>query len=186
MSFFLDGGMRPFFSTIVWKFTIPPRVQYFLYPSSKDKSLTKANLAKRGWQGNSNCTLCASAIETSNHLFLQCSFSRKVWSYFQTTLGLKMIPPSQAQLWDHWRSQEPMHSLKMGLDILLAARFWYVWKECNKRCFEFHAYLPRVLVQQIRKLFMIWATHFIDEETDQLRLIKKTVKSLLDSPPVKN
>jgi len=42
-----NRGIKPVFVQTVWKLKIPPRIQIFLWLLSKNKVLTRINLAKR-------------------------------------------------------------------------------------------------------------------------------------------
>ena len=161
---------------------VPPRVQYFLYLSFLDKILTKNNLAKRGWQGGLNCVLGDATLKTTDHIFLQCSFARKMRSFFCDALGIKILPHSQTVLWNNWRLEEPMRSSRQGLDILLAAGFWCLWKERNRQIFEFHAFLRSALKQQIGRLFLLWTEHAKEGESAQIQRIRNSVKGMLVRP----
>lgn len=35
---------------------------------------------KRGWSGPNICVLCKDEAENAKHLFVDCSFSREIWS----------------------------------------------------------------------------------------------------------
>ncbi|CAN1775039.1 hypothetical protein LINPERHAP1_LOCUS13204 [Linum perenne] len=43
------------------------------------------------------CCLCCQHEEMMHHLFLSCSFSRKIWSHFFSKLGYNWSPPSTLQ-----------------------------------------------------------------------------------------
>ena len=68
---------------------------------------------------------------------------------------LNNLPQTQFLLWSSWRSDEHSQPLRNGLDILITMAQWSLWKERNKRCFDFHAYLPTFVAKQIAKLFFI-------------------------------
>ena len=127
--FLLDGGIRSFFNNIIWKIKVPEKVKYFAYFSFQDKILTKANLTKWGWMSKDSCTLCNSSLETADHLFLQHTFSRLVWSSLQHTLGHKELSQNQFLLWNAWRVEEPMRSNQQEVDILRLSGLWILWEK---------------------------------------------------------
>ena len=116
--FLLDGGIRPYISRTIWKIKIPKKIKFFLYLAFHDKILTRSNLAKWGWKGKNICP----------H---EWSFSREVWLLLLHGLQPIDLPTSLSALWINWRSHECRRHLTKGLDILLAARLWSLWKEQN-------------------------------------------------------
>ena len=61
-------GTTPVFLSSIWDLKIPPRVQIFLWLLSKNKILTRDNLAKRQKVDTVSCLLC-SEHESVQHLF---------------------------------------------------------------------------------------------------------------------
>ena len=51
----------------------------FIWTSVHESVLTGVNLERRGFEGPFHCLLCNRSKETIQHLFLNCSFARKVW-----------------------------------------------------------------------------------------------------------
>jgi hypothetical protein len=71
-------GMRPIFIPTVWKIMVPPRVHFFLWLVSKNKILTRNNLAKRQSVVDMSCLFCAEN-ETVCHLLYDCVVARQAW-----------------------------------------------------------------------------------------------------------
>ena len=63
-------GISPVFVSSIWKLPIPPRVQFFLWLLSKNKLLTRDNVAKRRTVNDNTCLLC-SEKESINHLIFE-------------------------------------------------------------------------------------------------------------------
>lgn len=177
--FLQDGGIRPFFSNIFWKIKIPEKIKYFVYLCFLDKIQTKANLVKHGWKGKVNCSLCGSNPETVEHLLLQCTFSRVVWTTLLQNLRLQELPQNQILLWSSWRSDERACNLQPGLDILISATQWALWKERNKRCFEFHAFQQNSVIKHAINLFLLWAEYETDVDSTAIQNLKTSLKTLL-------
>jgi hypothetical protein len=64
-------GITLVFVSSVWKLLSPSRVQFFLWLLSKNKLLTRDNLAKRKNISDPTCVLC-SENESIIHLFFGC------------------------------------------------------------------------------------------------------------------
>jgi len=68
-------GVKHVFAHAVWKLKIPPRVQIFLWLLSKNKLLTRDNLAKRRNVDDKTCIFCSDP-ESIHHLFFDCCVVR--------------------------------------------------------------------------------------------------------------
>lgn len=70
-------GITPVFVSAIWKLNIPPRVQFFLWLLSKNKLLTRDNLAKRRELSDATCLMCADNESIRRQLARETSFSKK-------------------------------------------------------------------------------------------------------------
>ena len=50
--------------------------------------LTKDNLAKRNWKGDTKCCFCSSN-ETMQHLFCDCHVARFIWNAIYVVFGIQ-------------------------------------------------------------------------------------------------
>lgn len=80
-----------------WKLRVPLKIKIFLWYLRKGVILTKDNLAKRGWVGNTTCCFCNSS-ETIQHLFFDCPLARFVWNALFITFGIQP-PTNVASCW---------------------------------------------------------------------------------------
>jgi len=71
----------------VWKLTIPPRVHIFLWLLSKNRLLTRDNLAKRRHVDDKTCLFYAEP-ESINHWFFECCVTKVLWSFLHDCLEL--------------------------------------------------------------------------------------------------
>jgi hypothetical protein len=70
-----------------WKVKVPLKVKIFLWYLRFGVILTKDNLAKRKWKGDTDCCVCGEQ-ETIQHLFFECPVARQVWSSFSITFDI--------------------------------------------------------------------------------------------------
>ena len=82
-----NHGVKPVFVHAVWKLKIPPRVQIFLWLLSKNKLLTRDNLAKRRNVDDKTCVFC-SEPESIYHLFFECRVVKRLWCELSECLSL--------------------------------------------------------------------------------------------------
>ena len=66
--------------TKAWIKCLIPKVNIFLWILLQNKILTLDNLQKRGINVVNRCSLCKEDYEDRDHLFLNCTYSQKVWS----------------------------------------------------------------------------------------------------------
>jgi hypothetical protein len=62
----INNGVRV--SRDIWQIKIPTRIKIFLWYLKRGVILTKHNLARRNWSGDTRCNYCHS-LETIHHLF---------------------------------------------------------------------------------------------------------------------
>ena len=95
--------------------------------------LTKDNLIKRKWQGDSRCLFCPEQ-ETISHLFFECPLAKFVWSIVAMVVGAPCRPCSFDQFWT-W-VQIYMSGGELFHMVGLAAICWSIWRSRNNVCFE--------------------------------------------------
>nr|GEX61756.1 hypothetical protein [Tanacetum cinerariifolium] len=105
----------------------------------KGKLKTQDNL--RSWDVSSSlatcCTLCETQLDSHEHLFFDCSFSKQVWCHMRDLAGLSHVPPSLELILD---IINPMARRKMSSSIIsklvLAASAYFIWQDRNDRLFK--------------------------------------------------
>jgi hypothetical protein len=81
-------GVVPVYVLAVWKLKIPPRVQILLWLITKNKALTRNNLAKRREVTDKTCLFCNEA-EFVKHLFFECCVAKEIWARITDILDLR-------------------------------------------------------------------------------------------------
>ena len=62
----------------VWGFNMPHKLKCFTWLAVNRKINTWDSLYNRGWFGPNICCLCKNEAETVDHIFVGCSFVKKV------------------------------------------------------------------------------------------------------------
>lgn len=83
-------GIKPIYPSAVWGLCIPPRVQVFLWLLSKNKLLTRDNLAKRRKVSDKSCLFCSDP-ESINHIFFECCVVNSIWSFFSDLFNVQLV-----------------------------------------------------------------------------------------------
>ncbi|KAJ1687022.1 hypothetical protein LUZ63_018412 [Rhynchospora breviuscula] len=65
-------------ANMIWKLKVPYKIRIFIWLMSHNRILTKTNLLKKGWHGDSSCVFCG-AEKTNDHIFLLCPFAKSIW-----------------------------------------------------------------------------------------------------------
>jgi len=86
---------------MIWKPTIPYKVNCFIWLLAKEAMLTHDDLNKRGHQLTARCFLCGEQAETINHLFLHCKWTLflhckwtdQLWRMFISLKGISWVKP---------------------------------------------------------------------------------------------
>ncbi|XP_058742452.1 uncharacterized protein LOC131614937 [Vicia villosa] len=76
---------------VVWDSLIPQKVKLFGWRLLRNRLATRDQLIRRGiLEGDDNCRcpLCNSAAESSEHLFLRCNWSVRIWADIWGWLGI--------------------------------------------------------------------------------------------------
>lgn len=81
---------------IIWKGKTPQKIKIFMWLMANNALLTKDNLIKRKWKGDSHCAFCDQA-ENINHLFFTCAVARAIWIVVAQYIGANNIRQSLEQ-----------------------------------------------------------------------------------------
>jgi hypothetical protein len=118
----------------IWKIKMPLKVKVFMWLVLKNCILTKDNLMRRGWTGNSQCHLCSSE-ENMSHLLFECTFVRFVWQMLVCAFGFVRPPESAADMLGVWIGSFPA-PLRKNILCGCTAVCWTIWKTRNDACFN--------------------------------------------------
>jgi hypothetical protein len=116
----------------IWSWHIPPKIKFFTWLMTAYKLNTWDTLLKKGWSGPNFCHLCQNDSETTDHLFIKCTFTRQVWEKLALFLNFQTIWDGNTlqNCFDIWAQRE--HNL-IHLPSLIC---WSIWLERNKSIFD--------------------------------------------------
>jgi hypothetical protein len=116
----------------LWTWDCPLKVKLFFWLVVENKVLTWENLQKKGWKGPGKCYLCRDKGETSNHIFVTCSFTITVWEEVKKLLKFNhgWAGTSVIECMQNWYSQN------QNYPFLPALICWNIWLDRNKSIFE--------------------------------------------------
>lgn len=138
----------------VWCIPSLPKIDFFTWQLCHTKILIFDILQKKGFYGPSICPLCRENAESAVHLFLECTFSKQVWSSLSPHPSLK-LPGTMAGLFFTWALNYPgpapkNHVIRTTWAILPKITSWQIWLERNKRTFRDTKHNHRILENKIK------------------------------------
>jgi hypothetical protein len=100
---------------------------------SKKVLLTRDNLVKRNWNGNTKCSFC-DAEESMEHLFISCPFARLIWRVVFAAYNIP--PPSNViNIFENWLNATDTTD-KASICIGVSALCWSIWNCRNDIVFN--------------------------------------------------
>ena len=95
--------------------------------------LTKENMVRRNWKGNSSCGFC-DEFESTTHLFFNCHTAKCVWGMVAKCFNSTVVPGNLHQCWV-WLDNN-LGEAKEISTVGAAAICWAIWKARNNVCFQ--------------------------------------------------
>lgn len=135
---FFKGATRFAGSQAMWKAWAPLKVKFFTWLAARKRIWTADRQHRHRLQDQSVCPLCDQELETADHLFVHCNFTKQVWHAVLTTLGVNpLMPVAEMELMDWWTDLRRGHNKfkKKGIDSAVMLVTWCIWKERNGRTF---------------------------------------------------
>jgi len=112
---------------------VPLKIKIFLWFLKKGVILTKANLAKRNWNGSKACCFC-STPETIQHSFFNCHYVSFLWRAVFVLFGINPARNTNHPFnsWSKLGGSNHNHLLLTGA----AAFCWAIWITRNDVVFD--------------------------------------------------
>jgi hypothetical protein len=135
------GVMSKFLAPAIWRSLCEPRSKFFSWLVMHNKVLTADNMLKKSWPCNPKCALCFCMEETTSHLLTECNFTEATWNLSAGTFDLPsyqtMVATGGPEQWlNHLQKMGSKETRRKNTGILITF-WWFIWKERNKRIFEF-------------------------------------------------
>ena len=109
----------------VWNYRSLPKVDLFIWTLAHKSIPTGENLKRRGWEGPFRCPLCRQEEETTDHLLLNCNYSKEVWKQMIGPQLITRFPTDVTSLLLQWDSMGPFADKKKkpnSLDLGIVAK----------------------------------------------------------------
>jgi hypothetical protein len=116
----------------IWKAKIPYKIKNFIWLVENNAILTKDNMSRRKWVGDTSCQFCDKEETISPPVF-ECTMARVIRGIIAQCIGANNIPANMIQYWEWVKSWLPGGGSVYTFG--LAAVCWATWKTRNKACF---------------------------------------------------
>ncbi|KAK2364421.1 hypothetical protein QL285_089294 [Trifolium repens] len=83
----------------IWNVAIPPSKSLMVWRLMHDKMPTDEKLMERGCVIPSMCNLCNNHVESSFHLFFECPYAIRLWSWLAGCLNVTLQFQSKEDIW---------------------------------------------------------------------------------------
>ncbi|XP_058776145.1 uncharacterized protein LOC131650453 [Vicia villosa] len=127
----------------LWKAPIPNKIKEFIWRLAKDILPTRSNVCSKGITIDPSCPFCDSCPETSAHLFVHCSFIKRM--LFAGTLGVRIPSVRDACEW----LLQVFKSKDLNMVQFVCFGLWKVWQARNSVVFRNANPCPLLLANEV-------------------------------------
>ncbi|XP_058756012.1 uncharacterized protein LOC131629231 [Vicia villosa] len=114
----------------LWKVPIDSKIRNCVWRAGKNILPTRSNLLKKGITLDPTCPFCCSALETPQHIFLDCEFAKRVC--FASPLGIRLQPCEDVL---DWLELILRSNNTFEIQIQFTA-LWKIWQARNMLIFQ--------------------------------------------------
>ncbi len=149
-------------ATLIWKTWAPSKCKNFAWLVLQNRIWTSDRLQLRQWPNNYFCQLCYRNLETAQHLFKDCPFTREIWDKIMARMNHNQPFPvhnPDESLVDWWESRTKQQSKcqSKGMQSLHMLLSWEIWCERNRRVFKDKALQIPQLTARIMDEIHTWS-----------------------------
>jgi hypothetical protein len=117
---------------LIWFPLAIPKQAFLLWLAVKNRLVTGERMASWGFQGDVLCVFCRGCIEGRDHLFFQCSFSRRIWKFVLDRCLITFSSDDWEEIIARGVHDWKGKSLKSDLARLcLSSSVYAIWRERN-------------------------------------------------------
>ncbi|XP_020258575.1 uncharacterized protein LOC109834980 [Asparagus officinalis] len=122
----------------VWDKRCYPKHAFICWLAVQNKLLTQDRLLRRGIINENVCCLCSGGnLESRDHLFFDCNFSREIWNNIMDWLQFSWKSCDWNLLMNWFCTRLRGNSFKHGIKrMALSAAIYRIWCERNARIFQ--------------------------------------------------
>ncbi|XP_074295625.1 uncharacterized protein LOC141623417 [Silene latifolia] len=175
-----------FCQKVLWKLQVPQKWKVFLWRLISDSLLVGSSLAKRGFQADPFCRMCATengCMESRAHLFRDCSVAQRIWACLDLGIRVNCAPSMDIGDWIiNWMSFLGKSEGAATSLIKYLGTLWCLWVVRNRVVFQEATFHPQMF-------YGIWRST-VDivlkarEEGDNIRGVDRVVGGTSNCSPI--
>lgn len=149
-----SSGISPFLWQTIWNSKVPQKIKIFLWKVVHNILPVQQNLFKKRITRSNVCPICQKEMESIEHAFLRCDWTRPVWFGLQLGYALNQGNTNSLNAWlSEWIEKISMiQELKEYSIMKLFCTLWMIWKSRNEFIFQQQNPNPLSTVIQISNL----------------------------------
>lgn len=157
----LHSGIRCKYQTVLWSMKVSYKVRIFLWLLQQHKLLTKDCLHRRGLDVGIGCQFCNDRVmETAEHLFHQCPYSKIIITILAVTFNLPHITTPWGMVDNWWMHRSSLQWQRQSLwDVVWVGGAWTIWRERNRRIFSGNSKVEAILARDVEIEIQKWLEH---------------------------
>ncbi|XP_015160191.1 uncharacterized protein [Solanum tuberosum] len=134
----IGDGIRVPWKCLMFSTTAQPKAVFIMWLQLHAKLLTKDRLLKWGSKVEPQCMLCQNEDETRDHLFMKCSYTRRLWDEIARWMQMSSDIGGNWQQHLTWALKNAKgKTIRAQIFRMVYAEAVYaVWIERNQRVFE--------------------------------------------------
>nr|GEW85502.1 RNA-directed DNA polymerase, eukaryota [Tanacetum cinerariifolium] len=141
-----------------WVKYVAIKVNVLAWKVKIDALPTRLNISRRGIDIDTiSCPICDCWVESSNHLFFSCSSARQIARKISLWWNVNYVVVNSYIEWLNWLvSLRLTAKLKVMIEGVLYAMWWYLWSYRNKLLFETKVPLKAVIFDDVVSSSFYW------------------------------
>ncbi|XP_038997435.1 uncharacterized protein LOC120122384 [Hibiscus syriacus] len=132
-----DSRSKVSWHKIIWFPMHIPKFSMISWMAILDRLPTRDRLSRMGIVIDTQCVLCNVAIESRNHLFVDCNFAKLLWNSIINLANVQKphLPWEEMIEWAcvEWKGKSLISTL---LKITWTSYIYMIWEERNRRIFK--------------------------------------------------
>ncbi|KAG7579890.1 Endonuclease/exonuclease/phosphatase superfamily [Arabidopsis thaliana x Arabidopsis arenosa] len=136
---------------LVWFKGCTPKNAFNMWISNLDRLPTMSRLAAWGLNVSTSCCLCSAAVETRDHLFIHCHFSRVIWGKIMIILGLPQVIFSDWTDMLSWTKVRNRNSPPLLRLLVTHSLVYCIWRQRNNQLHNQISIPPLTIFKDINR-----------------------------------